>query len=208
MKAQDLLTLATAHSVDIAQAARQQTHVSRERALMQSRMRKILISNPKAQIRPEQTARCAQTHVTDHPSWTNAEAGHAAAGVSRIPWYAASFTYMDDNSAFWVLWEALMFEALRMRVRHHWSPQVKGADGHMRFYLENLTNIVLEEQRHRPIFTAAPALYAVLCGVTEDVWERTLFVRFDMIRNQYDRWLHTAIGIMNARLEEDEEVCI
>lgn len=71
-------------------------------------------------------------------------------------------------------------------------------------YLKYLAKVVLDEDAHPQTFRTAPQLYAIYCGVTEEVWEDSLTERFGALQYVWLTWLWRAAAIMQPRLARDQ----
>jgi hypothetical protein len=156
---------------------------------------------------PTNSANGRQSHVTTKPEWSLAELGQAAQGVQRIPFLAVMYAYAGDRSCYWPLHSALTIEAIEMRARRGWSAQVKATDGTMRYYLEQLAGLVLDEEANQPLFRAAPILYALCLSVAPDVWETVLAHRFEAVKLRYMGWLAVAESSMQEKISEEPSGC-
>jgi hypothetical protein len=136
--------------------------------------------------------------------WSHAELGMAARGVPELPWLAARFSFAGDMNCYWKLWYGLLFQAQRLAVRNNWRPQIPATNGEPKFYLEGLSRLVLDEDVHRPFFTAAPALYAVYMDVDDRVWQRLLAARHAMLKARYEIWLGTARAMIQRWLGDHD----
>ena len=212
MKADELVALAAAHGIDLVQAARVGSH--KRRPDVRTERFQGGRTAPVLQHPPRMPAHGTATRTDERPEWTIAELGQAAQGVPEIPFLAACYSFAGDASVYWKLWDALHFTALRLRTRNNWAAQVRGVDGHARFYLAEIAQLVLDEDAFPSFFAAAPAtekhasLYAIYLHIDEVVWKRTVFERFDALKLRYLTWLDTAKAIIQPRLRDhidDEE---
>jgi hypothetical protein len=206
MRAAELITLASAHGIDLTQAAKQTTRVASQRSARFAKFRpKLELEEANACVDPPlQSAVGRQSHVVKRAEWSIAELGQAAQGVSRIPFLAVMYAYAGDRSCYWPLHSALTMEALEMRARRGWSVQVKAVDGSMRYYIEQLAALVLDEDANQPLFRAAPVLYALCLNVAPDVWEKTVAHRFEQVKQRYMGWLAIAESAMNEKLTDEQ----
>jgi hypothetical protein len=125
-----------------------------------------------------------------------AELGQAAQGLGVIPWNAALYSFAGSSDGYWLLWSALSCEANRIARRESWAPRVTAENGEQRFYRETLAQLVLDEDAHKDMFAAAPALYAVYMGVTPPIWDQDLRGPFRSLQSAYERWLATARNVI------------
>jgi hypothetical protein len=207
MKAADLIALATAHGIDVTQAAKQVTRIRSQRATLAPSLFATLHAvggkNPCTPL-PALSASGRPSHVMRRPEWSIAELGLAAQGLDRIPWLAARYTYAGDRRCYWPLHGALTVEAVTMRERLGWSAQLRMHDGNMRFYLCELAALVLDEDAHQPVFHAAPQLFAFYLGIDEEVWTRQVAYRFEALKLRYMGWLQSALQTMQPRIDSEE----
>jgi hypothetical protein len=150
-----------------------------------------------------QRANGRASYVRGRPAWSIQDLGQAAAGVPRLPFLAACYSYAGDRSVYWELWAGLLRAAQELRVRNGWPAQVRGpAGGPAHFYLEQLAQLVLDEDAHQHLFHAAPVLYPIYVSVDEQTWHRSVFHRFDKLRLRFQGWIAEAMAIVQARLDE------
>lgn len=150
-------------------------------------------------------AHATESRTYDRPEWTMAELAIAAADVPPLAFSAACYSFAGDRTNYWFLWGALASEGLRMRERRGWSAQVRGEDGRDRFYLSELAQLVLDEDRYQHLFNQAPLLYWSCIGVTEKLWRHTVYERFDAIKYHFLSWLENARSMIEHRLRESAE---
>lgn len=201
MRAEELVALASAHGVDLAHNARLGTpgrrHATERRRGTNGHSYEVLTA-PSAQ---RANGRASYTHA--RPAWSIEDLGQAAAGVPRLPFLAACYSYAGDRSVFWELWAGLEREAQELRTRNGWPAQVRGpAGGPAHFYLERLAQLVLDEDAHPHLFHAAPVLYPIYVSVDEQTWHRSVFHRFDKVRLRFLGWIGECMSIIQTRLED------
>lgn len=205
MKAEDLVALAAAHGIDLAQAARL-TGVSPAPAIATVRIRgrtgryHDVIAPPTGH-----EARGSSSPSYERSAYTIAELGQAAQGVPQVQFWAACYAYAGDRSVYWRLWQALNFAVAQLAARNSWPAQVRGERGReAHFYFASLAELVLDEDAHQHIFISAPTLYATYMSVDPDVWDRQLFERFATLKHRYQGWVDQAMRIIQPRLENEE----
>jgi hypothetical protein len=110
----------------------------------------------------------------------------------NLPWLAACYSFAGDASAYWSLWDGLVFQAQRKAGREHWPPRVRTAQGGLRFYLLELAQLVLDEEASRALFVEAPQLRALCLGVEYVTWDEVLARRYSALQAIYSRWLESA----------------
>ena len=100
MRAADLIALATAHGIDLTQAAKQATQLNSKRSwLLRTKFRHRLETSADTGLEPPtHSAIGRQSHVTTQREWSMAELGQAAQGVGRIQFFAAMYAYAGDRS--------------------------------------------------------------------------------------------------------------
>jgi hypothetical protein len=132
----------------------------------------------------------------------------AAASIPvELPWLAAQWSFAGDALCYWPLWWALVFQGQRLGRRERWPPRVAAARGEPHFYVMELAELVLDEDAHRPLFVAAPALYALCLRVDVRTWDEVLAPRYRVLQAVYARWLAIARAEIQQRcreLTEDE----
>jgi hypothetical protein len=204
LRAAELVTLVSAHGVDLMAAAQQTTTTEAGGITAFARMRQLM--EPNACVPPPtRSANGRPSHVATRPEWSIAELGQAAQGLGEEPWLAARYTYAGDHTAstYWPLHDALSIEALELRRRCGWSAQVTGVDGKKRFYIQQLASLVLDEDANQWLFNVVPQLYAFYMDVAPEVWSRALAHRFERLRNRYHGWLSVAQQLIQARICEE-----
>jgi hypothetical protein len=194
------VALAAAHGVDVRHAAHMHAPPSKRdvvRKLFQDgRTAHVLV--PPSDMR----ARASETRSNEPPEWGPADLALAAKDVPPLAFAAACYAFMGDKSEYWRLWGALESEAHRLRERRGWSAQVMGADGRPKFYLSEISQLVLDEDSYQYLFHAAPVLYSAYIGVTEKIWRNVVFERFDAVKMCFLSWLERARGTIEHRLRE------
>lgn len=157
------------------------------------------------------------------PTWSHADLGHAAQHMDELHWLAACYSYAGDRSAYWRLWEALMYQAGKLAQREGWRPQVMGRAPieskctrapdvicplptprpAPKFYRSELCTLVLDEEAYPAIFAAAPAMYPVYLEVDDLTWARVLEPRFWLLKSRYGAWLASAREVIRRRCNRD-----
>ncbi|MHB8815017.1 MAG: hypothetical protein ACYDAE_17335 [Steroidobacteraceae bacterium] len=78
------------------------------------------------------------------------------------------------------------------------------------YYLERLTELVLDDEGCRAYFTEAAKVlvqdgpYAIYMGVSQEVWERQLSTYFIEIQGQYQGWVDSARAVIGQWLREED----
>jgi hypothetical protein len=202
MRSEELVVAgATAHGVDLLQAARVGTPPApREVALRQIRGTEFrVLLEPRAS-----RARGAESRTFVRPSWTVAEVGQAGAGVPEILFQAALFAFAGSRDNFWKLHRALCVEALALRASYQWPSEVIDIHGIDRPYLKHLAKLVLDEDASPNAFQIAPGLYALYLGLREKTWDKTIAERFYALKLVWLGWLQHAASIMQPRLSSED----
>jgi hypothetical protein len=205
MRAQDLILLASAHGIDIRQAAKE---TPRER---EARCEKFVLRL----ALPAYTNACTPVPAVSaagHPSrssrgraWTLAELGQAAKGLRSTPWSAVLYAYAGFRSEYFQLHDALTKEALYLRRRHHWQMKITTTNGE-RHYLADLAELVLDEEANGPLFRAAPGLFAWYLDVSEEQWKKHIAHRYDALRCSFEGWLSRGERSIQRWVSEREEM--
>jgi hypothetical protein len=200
LNAASLVQLAAARGIDLAHVAgvssnldgaarkRARTDVERELGIPDVR----------------ETVKGRETRGHRPPAWGVAELGQAAQGLGVIPWTAALYSFAGSQDGYWILWSALSSEANRIARREAWTAQVMSEDGHHRFYRENLSALVLDEDRSKHLFAAAPGLYAAYMHVAPATWDRHLAGPFSSLKSRYEGWLAVARSVIGKWVRNED----
>jgi hypothetical protein len=130
----------------------------------------------------------------------------AACDLTEPPWWlAARYSFCSDRTAYWPLWWYLAYQAQRLARREDWPPRARGARGELRFYLLDLSQLVLDAQAARPLFVAAPVLFPAYMQVEPETWQQVLEPRYRSLSGCYERWLGIARGWIGRRLEQQPQ---
>jgi hypothetical protein len=197
MDAAALVQLAQARGIDLKYVA---GVASKTDGVARKRQRTELEIELGMHVRETVTGRQSRTYR--QPTWTVAELGQAARGLSPVPWAAALYSFAGSRDGYWILWHALANEAHRLARRENWPPRVVYEDGERRFYREELAEFVLTWDAHRHFFVAAPQLYAICLKVTPAVWEQQLRDPFRSLQGSYERWLSIARAAIGRWINE------
>lgn len=150
-----------------------------------------------------ETVEGRQTRVVRPRHWSHAEAGMAGCEVPRMPWLAVLYSIGGDRANYAELHRGLTVRAIDMAEKQRWPWQVSGVSGKRDYYIERLTELVLDHDAYPRAFKAAPGLFAVYMGVTEATWGNPLYGYFLELQGQYGRWLDVGQGFMARWLRED-----
>src|SRR5437868_3748493 len=117
MKAEELVSLAAAHGVDLVQAASRCAPGGRRDATL----RRHGTNGHAYSVLIAPSAQRANGHASrsfERQPWSLAELGQAAAGVPKVPFMAACYAFAGDVSTYWPLWSELQQTAQQLRLRH------------------------------------------------------------------------------------------
>ncbi len=192
------MTLANVHGIDLKHVAGASSNVKGIAARRKRREDEIA-----AGVDVRITARGHGNGAARRPQWTLAELGQAAQDVPRLPWLALRFSVAGDQSGYWELWYALVFEAQRAGRAEGWAPRIKSNDGTPRFYQHELAQLVLDADVHRALFLAAPQLFFLYMGVTPEAWGKVLAPRYVHLHTKFERWVDTGRSLIQRWLCED-----
>lgn len=195
MRADELVSLAAAHGIDLKEVA---GNASDTKGV--ARVRARTPDERRTGRYVEQTARGSGSRVHRRRAWTAAELGQAAQGVPRMPWLAACYSLAGDSSGYPELHRGLMAQAIRIATRENWPMRIHSKDGSFQFYVAELAQLVLDVEAHKHLFVAAPALYAICMRMEDEIWSTTMSNRYVSLRVQYERWLGTALSMIQSWL--------
>lgn len=207
MKASELIALATAHGIDL-------THVGGTASRVDGMGAPRRLTAAERKVRREEhlgmdvseTASGNGSRVYRRPHWSVAEVGQAGCRVPRMPWLAGMYSIGGDSSCYPELHRALMAVGIHLATEQNWPMMVTKRGGHRGYYLAELAALVLDVDRHRPLFTKVPALYELCMDIDEDVWDRNVCSWYLDLKAEYERWLAKCGGIIRGWIMEDEEV--
>lgn len=202
IRAEDLIALAAAHRVDLTRVASNATDTRRHPRRRRTK-RELLQGLEIADTADGRDTRIARPH------WSLPDLGMAAAGVPQLYFLAARFAFARDDGVYWQLWHELHFQAARIARREGWRAQVRNVNGEPRYYLSELAELVLIEDRYASYFRAAPVLYSAFLHIEDDLWERKLAKRFRAVQEKYELWILTALSMIESNLRaavEEEAV--
>lgn len=203
MDAATLIQLGKAKGIDFTEVAGGSSNVdgiAQKRHLTRAEIKHR--NEMKLSLDIQETVRGRQSRVYRRPAWSLAELGQAAQGLGLIPWTAALYSFAGAQEGYWLLWSALATEANHIARREHWPARVMSEGGHLKFYRETLAMLVLDEDIHKHLFTAAPKLYAAYMDVPTPVWDQVLVTPFGALKASYERWLNTARSVIGRWIRE------
>jgi hypothetical protein len=119
-----------------------------------------------------------------------------------MPWLAVEYSVAGDYSGYFELHRGLTVAAMHLAERNRWPWKIAAADGREDYYHQRLAELVLDEDRFKRAFNAAPGLYAIYMGVTPEVWSKPLWGYFLDLQCHYQRWLDSALGSIQARCRD------
>jgi hypothetical protein len=152
-----------------------------------------------------ETAFGRQTRTSRRAAWSLAELGQAAVagGVHGSRWLAVRYSIAGDSSCADELWSCLAYHGSFIARREWWPAKVLGSNGRLKFYREDLAQLVLDADAHRHYFAAAPALYAACMDITPPEWDRTLSGPFRSLKTVYEGWINSALAGIRRGLRGD-----
>lgn len=132
------------------------------------------------------------------PTWTLAEAGYAAAGLTRAQAAAMFWRYMRDDGARRVLWACLLDEAARLFTEERWPDRIAG-----RLYLVDLVELAIAEETLSDV--DRQRLRDRLPGRwPEGVWNQQLAKRYAKVGAILDAWCAEAHRHMARRIRSED----
>ena len=215
MRSEDLVALCGARGLNLQAIAESGTNAAPVSDVRRYQRHGVQV----VQLKPtaQQRAYGKETRTVIEREWTVQELGQAAAGVPRLAFLAACFSWAGERGHFLELHDGLMAYALRSRRLFKWPFQVSGVDGQGVHYLEKLCMLVLIQDSPESFFGGADlrlvkaclgvrseAFFALHCGVTEAVWSKSLADRFDRLQLVWWGWHNQAARMMQSRLRDDE----
>lgn len=199
MKAENLVSLAAAHGIDLVKAAKMGSNVKPKRDVVMRRGARVLV--PPAESR----ARGTETRTLDRPAWTLQEIGMAAHGVERHHFLAACFSFAGDRSNFWELHRSLIAQGKMYAMIYKWPPMITDYHGIQKPYLAHIAKLVLDVDASPHLFNVCPQLFEIYLGVTERVWEKQLQPKYEDLKHVFGDWLGIAARQIQSKLSEHEE---
>ena len=195
MKAEDLIALAAGHGIDLRAVAGAASNLDGI-----AKLRKRTPAERAAGILTvAETATGSETRASHPPKWSHAELGIALSGLPRMPTLAALHSFARDDANYGELFRGLLVTAMHLCRDDAWPMRV-GRNDPPYSYVTALTGLVLDADRHARFFAAAPGLYAVYMGVTDEAWRVRLSSRYDRVRHRYEGWLDSARAHINRKL--------
>ncbi len=195
MKAEDLIALAAGHGIDlraVAGAASNLDGVARLRRLTPRERADGILA-------VAETATGTETRVSRPPQWSHAELGIALADLPRMPTLAALHSFARDDANYGELFRGLLVTAMHLCRDDAWPMRV-GRNDPPYSYVTALTGLVLDADRHARFFAAAPMLYPIYMGVSEEIWRIRLDGKYHRLKARYDGWLDSARSHINRKL--------
>lgn len=207
MRPAELVALYAAHGIDFEHVAGSEsdTHGIARKRRMRPEERRRSYGRPIVE-----TADGAGTRSMRPRAWSHAEVGMGAFGVPRMPWLAACYSFAGDRTGYKELHRGLTLRALECAKSGNWAWQVDLIDGRPAYYLERLTELVLDAEGCAAYFTEAAKVmvrespYAIYMGVSEAVWQKVLYGKFLEIQGKYQAWLNEATGLIGRWLRVED----
>lgn len=211
MRAEDLISMANAHGVDLMRVAKNMT--SDDPAVMAAArdvVRKRFAAGRTALVLVEPSgspARGKETRSAKRPEWTAAELAQASAGIDELHFRAALYAYAGDRKWYKWLFEQLRDEAFNLRDERQWPtalpdrfhPQLEV------YYLPLLAAMVLDEDAYPSVFKVSPPLYPIYMRVSDKDWSRSVEGPFNVLKNVWVNWATEALRMIQPRLRQHEE---
>ena len=195
MKAEDLIALAAGHGIDLRAVAGAASNLDGVAKLR----KRTPVEREAGILAVAETAVGSETRVSHPPQWSHAELGIALSGLPRMPTLAALHSFARDDANYGELFRGLLVTAMHLCRDDAWPMRV-GRNDPPYSYVTALTGLVLDADRHARFFAAAPGLYAVYMGVTDEAWRVRLSSRYDRVRHRYEGWLDSARSHINRKL--------
>lgn len=209
MQAEDLLSLAAAHGIDLMRVARSTNSTNPEimRAARDVKMKRfgggrtapVLVEPPVSRARGKET----QTSV--RPEWTIAEIGQAAHGLPDQHFRAALFAFAGDRTYYRWLRSELFQQAILLREQYEWPWRVDDIHEEKSEYLAHLAKLVLDQDATPNLFLVCPELYAIYLRIPQKTWDKTVSLRFLALQLVWQDWYTEAARTIQPRLREQFE---
>lgn len=206
MRADELFAKATARGIDlkaVAGAASNLDGIAGPRKLTRAERRQRWEDHLGMDVLA--TASGSESRIYRRPVYTHAEVGQSGCGCPRMPWLAASYSFAGDSTDYMELHRGLTHEAIKFAGRETWPWRIRKLGGGKSFYLEELSQLVLDVEGYKAVFLKAPTMYAVCMDVSEDLWNSALMPKYMMLYGKYERWLGIAQGQLARWLRSEEE---
>ena len=201
MNVEQLISRASAHGIDLIHAAGAaiETHGTARKRERTEIEKKLGIPDVR------ETASGRESRTARGSNWSIAELAQAAAagGVFGARWLSVRYSIAGDVSCSDELWSSLVYHGSLIARREWWPPRVLGSNGKLKFYREELAQLVLDEDAHKHYFATAPALYSVYMDVTPVEWDKTLDGPFRSLKTLYEGWLTGALAGIRRGLRGD-----
>lgn len=221
-----LFSCASAHGIDLKQAAGESASLYGEGAPRRRRLMRQLAGletkeererREKAENRERlpQSVKGKQSRVARPRLCSHAELGHALAGEIREPgepprgglegpaFLAAMYSFGLDGSVYEDLYRTLRKAMAELAEKDRWPVEIPSLSGDPVHYGDELCKLVLVHDWCQPIFVKIPGLYAIFLGVSEEVWRAKLMSPYTATQGRYERWLGKALGYVERRISEE-----
>jgi len=209
MQAEELISLAAAHGIDLMRVARSTNSKNPEimRAARDVKMKRFAGGRtaPVLVEPPASRARGKETQTSVRPEWTIAEIGHAAHGLSDQYFRAALFAFAGDRTYYKWLRGELFQQAILLRGQHDWPWTVEDIHEEKSPYLRHLSKLVLDQDATPNLFVICPELYAIYLRIPQKVWDKSMSMRFLTLQLVWQDWYTEAARAIQPRLRQQME---
>lgn len=196
MKAEELISMAAAHGIDLPRVAGNSSNLKGR-----ARVRRRTEEECDRKVGVVETVTGHESRVYRRPAWSLAELGQAAQGVPEREFRAACYAFAHSMSYLWTIHADLVKEARELQRRHHWPDTVRDIHGIKKEYLEHVCKLVLDEDASPNLFKLCDPLYAIYLAIPEQTWEREVHERFAVIKHSWLQWIGTAAAGIQKNLE-------
>lgn len=226
MRPAELVALYAAHGIDLAHVAGSASDtkgVARKRRMGPEERKR-------ANGRPiTETVEGTGTRVMRPRAWSHAELGICAGGLvvgddgkpvkgkdgryllrmARMAWLAACYSWGGDRDGYKELHRALTAVGLKLMQDRNWPWKIRFVDGREDYYLERLTELVLDIEGCPAHFTEAAknllawSPQAIYLGVEEKTWQKPVYAYFLELQGKYQSWLDDARGTIGQWLKPE-----
>lgn len=195
MNAVDLIGLANRHGINLPYVA---GLASETRGAARLRPRTPAERQNGTEVRV--AVRGAERRSRRAPIWSHAELGIASCGLDRMGWLAVQYSIGGNCDDYAELHRGLMAVELRLAQRERWPWTVVKTSGRRTWYVAELAALVLDADAHRPIFAAAPRLFAVYLDISPETWEGSVAPLYRSLANEHERWVERGKSWIQRRI--------
>lgn len=201
MKAEDLISMAAPHGIDLTRAAKMASNEKPTPDVVPGkRGARVLVPPPKNRVAGR------ETRTMLRPEWTIAEIGMATQDLDEYQLAAALYAFAGAKDQTWLLHRGLLERARMFKMLYTWPDTIKDFHGLRREYIPWLCKLVLDEDSNPSLFKVAEgALYAIYMQVHANVWTRELAPRYAELTWAWNDWIGLAARRIQARLCEQED---